>query len=97
MLINDKNDTKKIENISYEIQIKSRWVWVVRYDDHGGIGSLHKHFRVSLDNDQQIESSTEIEKIDNKNDQLTWVCKDIRANYLAFRDMFLSNCKLDLY
>lgn len=97
VLRNDKNRIRKIENISYEINIEGKWEWIVRYDDHGGTGVLHRHFRVSLEDDKEVESSAGIKKYKNRDHELTWVCKDIQRNYLIFRSRFLKNLGLDLY
>lgn len=97
VLRNEKNNLRKIENISYEISIDDNWVWVVRYDDHGGQGLLHRHYRISLTNDREIESSAGIKRYKNKDYELTWVCNDIKKNYLIFRSKFLKNNGLDLY
>lgn len=97
VLRNEKNNIRKIEIISYEISIEDNWEWVVRYDDHGGAGSLHRHFRVSLKNDKEVESAAGIRKYRNKDYELTWVCNDIKRNYLLFRSKFLKRMGLDLY
>lgn len=97
VLRNEKNQIRKIENISYEISIDEKWEWVVRYDDHGGSGPLHRHVRVSLENEGIVESNDGIKKYKNKDYQLIWVRKDIRRNYLIYRNKFLKNSGLDLY
>ncbi len=97
VLRNEKNRLKKIENISYEINIDGHWEWIVRYDDHGGRGPLHRHFRVSLKDNKIVESTGGIKKYKNKDYELAWVCNDIRRNYLIYRSKFLKNIGLDLY
>lgn len=97
VLRNDKNHIRKIENISYEINIEDNWEWIVRYDDHGGVGPLHRHVRVSLKNNKEVESMDGIKKYRNKDHELTWVCNDIKRNYLTFRSKFLKNMGIDLY
>ncbi len=97
VLRNNRNKIRKIENISYEISIDGKWEWVVRYDDHGGSGSLHRHYRVDLTDTKIIESATGIKKYKNKDYELTWVCNDIKRNYMVFRERFLKNCGLDRY
>lgn len=69
----------------------------MRYDDHGGQGYLHRHYRVSLENKREIESSAGVRRYKNKDYELTWVCNDIKRNYLIFRSKFLKNLGLDLY
>lgn len=98
VLRNDKNKLRKIENISYEIYIEDRWEWVVRYDDHGGLGTLHRHDRVSLRDQSEVESEFEFEtRFNNKNEELSWVCNDIQDNYLEYREKILRNIDVDLY
>lgn len=97
VLRNENNRLRKIENISYEIFIKGCWEWIVRYDDHGGNGSLHRHFRVSLKDESIVESTAGIKKYKNKDHELTWVCNDIKRNHLVYRSKFLKNIGLDLY
>ncbi len=94
VLRNEKNHIRKIENISYEIVIDGKWEWVVRYDDHGGFGLLHRHVRVSLEDERVVKSNDGIRKYKNKDHQLTWACKDIRRSYLIFRNKFLKNSGL---
>lgn len=97
VLRNKKNNLRKIENISYEIYINDAWEWVVRYDDHGGLGSLHRHIRISLKDNSEVQSTDGIKKYKNKDFELTWVCNDIKRNYLNFRKKFLKNSGVDLY
>ncbi len=94
---NNKHELRKIENISYEINIDGDWEWVVRYDDHGGSGFLHRHIRISLKDSSNVESSFGIKRYKNKDHELTWVCNDIKRNYLSFRKKFLKNMGIDLY
>ena len=96
VLRNNKNNIRKIENVSYEILIEERWEWVVRFDDHGGQGNLHRHRRVSLKDEKVIEDNERIKRYTNKNHELTWVCnKDIKKNHLSYRMKFLRNSGLD--
>ena len=97
VLRDEKNRIRKIENISYEISIKDHWKWIVRYDDHGGKGSLHRHTRISLQDEKNIESTGGIRKYRNKDHELTWVCNEIKRNHQVFRSKFLKNTGLDLY
>ena len=97
VLRDEKNRIIKIENISYEILIEDKWDWVVRYDDHGGKGPLHRHIRVSLQDERSIESAGGIKKYKNKDHELTWVCNEIKRNHQVFRSKFLKNMGLDLY
>ena len=97
VLRNENNNLRKIENISYEINIKNSWEWIVRYDDHGGKSYLHRHYRLSLKDNSDIISIAGIKKYKNKDHELTWVCKDIKGKYLAYRSRLLKKMKLDLY
>ncbi|HVF69677.1 MAG TPA: hypothetical protein VNA13_03890 [Xanthomonadales bacterium] len=98
VLRNKKNNIRKIQNVSYEILIDEQWEWVVRFDDHGGNGELHRHRRLSLIDEKIIEDNARIKKYKNKDGELTWICnKDIKKNYMAYRSKFLKNSGLDLY
>ena len=97
VLRNEKNKIRIIENISYEIYVENRWECIVRYDDHGGLGLLHKHFKISLNDNREIESYSGIKKYKDKDHELTWVIKDIKRNYLTFRERFLKNSGVNLY
>lgn len=97
VLKNEKNNLRKIENVSYEIYVHDKWEWVVRYDDHGGLGSLHRHVRISLSDDSNVESADRIKKYKYKNLELTWVIEEIKRDYLMRRLKFLKNSGLDLY
>ena len=97
VLMNKKNEIRKIENISYEILIEGEWAWIVRFDDHGGIGSIHKHTRIALNDGREVESSEGVKKSKSKRKQFNWAFKDIKRNYLNYRYKFLKNSGLDLY
>lgn len=97
VLRNTHNKLRTIQNISYEINIEGSWEWIVRYDDHAGSGTLHKHTRISLDSDKDVRSGEGIKRYKDKDYELTWVCKDIKRNYLFFRRKFLRNMGIDLY
>lgn len=97
VLRDEKYRIRKIENISYEMRIKDKWEWVVRYDDHGGKGYLHRHYRLSLEDNSDVISIAGIRKYKNKDHELTWVCKDIKRKYLIYRSKLLKKMGLDLY
>ena len=97
VLRNDKNEIRKIENISYEINYKNRWEWIVRFDDHGGAGKLHAHFRISLNDQREVDSNIPIPSKFNKNEELTWVCEEIKHNYIKYREELLKKEGVDLY
>lgn len=97
VLKNEQNKIRKIENISLEINIEDHWEWIVRYDDHGGVGSLHGHLRISLKDNSYIESYVGIKKYRAKDFELTWVCKVIQKDYLVYRAKFLESNGLELY
>ena len=90
-LINEKRMIRKIENISYEILVDDKWEWVVRYDDHGGDGNLHRHVRITLGDNSDIPSEAGIKKYKNKNLARTWVFNEIRRNHIFFRKKLLKN------
>lgn len=97
VLINKRREIRKIENVSYDIFIEDRWVNVMRYDDHGGVGLLHKHIKVALNDEREIRSSGGVKKSPNKQTQFRWAFKDIQKNYLNYRTKFLKNSNIDLY
>ena len=62
VLINEKRNIRKIENISYDILIENEWVWIIRFDDHGGVGLFHKHTKITLNDERDIESYEGVKK-----------------------------------
>ncbi len=97
VLRNEKNNIRKIENISYEININDKWEWILRYDDHGGKGSLHGHLRISLAGQKYVEISSPVVKYKTKEAELSAICNLIDNNYLNIRTEFVRNNGLDLY
>lgn len=94
-ILKDENETiKEIQNVSYDMNIEGTWIGIVRYDDHSGTESLHKHTKVSLESDNEVAESIYWIK-GNKEQQLTQACDDIRQNYKEFKDRFLKNSGLD--
>lgn len=96
-LMTKKREIRKIENVSYDILIEDKWINIVRFDDHGGIGVLHKHTKIALNDERDIESYEGIKKSESKIKQFNWAFKDIKRNYLSYRSKFLKNSRLDLY
>lgn len=90
---------RKIENISYDIFVISidDWITLVRYDDHGGMGILHKHIKFALNNEREIITSDWVTKTTNKNKQFRWAYKDIKNNHSSYREKFCKNSGIDLY
>ncbi len=56
-------------------------------------------YEISIDGKWEwvVRSATGIKKYKNKDYELTWVCNDIKRNYLVFRKRFRKNNGLDLY
>ncbi len=97
VLINEKHNIRKIENISYDILIDEKWINIVRFDDHGGKGHLHKHTKISMNDEKTIDSSQGVKQSRSKRKLFNWAFKDIKRNYLIYRSKFLKNSGLDLY
>lgn len=94
-ILKDENEKiKEIQNVSYEININGKWVRIVRYDDHSGTGSLHRHTKFSFSSLKEIIESLPWIKGD-KNQQLTQACNDIKENYEEFKNEFTKNSGLD--
>lgn len=95
--INTKGKTVKIADITFLIFINDEWQWVVRYDDHGGAGLLHRHERLSLHDESETTTPLPVRKKGNKKKLTEWAIDDIRKNYLNYRKKFLSRSKVALY
>lgn len=89
-----KGNTVKIADITFLIFVNDEWQWVVRYDDHGGDGLLHKHERLSLNDDSETTLSLPIRKNGNKKKLTEWAIDDIRKNYINYRRVFLKRNKV---
>lgn len=97
---NRETDTKgtiKISNVSYEIKIDEEWIWIVRYDDHGGKGALHRHERINLESDIDVLIADGVKRKGTKKKLYDWAIADIKKNYLIYRMRFLKRIGIDLY
>lgn len=94
VLQNSRREIKRIENVSYDININDEWIGIVRYDDHDGKGILHRHSRLSIERrDEVVESLYWL--TGDKNHHLTQICDEIREGYQNLKDKFLKNSGLD--
>ena len=90
----NKGNIVKIDRITYETLINRKWEWIFRFDDHGGVGPIHGHFRISIKNDAAIEVNDSIKKFKNKNTCIPWVYKFFRKQYIDIRRKFIKENKL---
>jgi hypothetical protein len=54
------NTTTQVVNVSYEIKIEGAWQTIIRYDSAHGY--LHKHSRVSLDDDKETTTRDSVKR-----------------------------------
>ena len=87
----------KIADITFLIFHNNQWEWVVRYDDHGGQGFMHRHERVSLKDESETTIPLPVRKNGNKKKLTEWAIDDVRKNYLHYRRRFLDRSKVALY
>ena len=95
--VNQKGHTVKIADITLVILINDEWQWIVRYDDHGGQGFLHRHERISLQDESETTILLPIRKNGNKKKLTEWAIDDIRKRYLSYRRNFLAQSDIALY
>ncbi len=62
------NKTIEVVNVSYEIKIEENWFTILRYDSAHGY--LHRHSRVSLDDEKE---TTTRESVKQKGDPKHWL------------------------
>lgn len=81
------NKISEVVNVSLDIKIKDRWMTIKRYDSSHGF--LHKHTRISIDNNSEIVSTGGVRKKGKHSNWLTWAIKDIRGNFWNYKVAFL--------
>ena len=94
--IDQKGVIQKVVDVSYDININSQWITIVRYDSKHGF--LHRHMRVSLDNLSDTPTTIGVRKRGKPHGWLTWARKDVSKNFLNYRTGFFKRSKIrDLY
>jgi hypothetical protein len=77
-VVDVKNIITIINNVSYEMSFEKQWEWIIRYDDHGGIEAFHRHERLYLEDDSNLQINNIIEH-STKQKLLEWSINDIKV------------------
>lgn len=84
---NEKNDIIEVVNVSYETLIGKRWITVVRYDSEHGF--LHRHQRISLDDETEIETTVGVKKKGTAKAWLTWAVEELKNKCWDYKMGFI--------
>lgn len=84
--------TIEVINVSYEIKIDEKWITIIRYDSSHGY--LHKHIRVSLENEQEITTRDRVVQKGDHKSWLTWAIDDIQKDFYEYRRLFFKRSKI---
>ncbi len=85
-------NVSEVNNVSYEIRIKEKWLTIVRYDSSHGY--LHRHLVISADNPSDTPSRIGVIQKGNHPKWLTWAINDIKNRYLDYKRGFLRRSKI---
>jgi hypothetical protein len=77
------NSTTQVVNVSYEIKVEGTWQTIIRYDSAHGY--LHKHSRVSLDDNKETTTRDSVKRTGKPKQWLTWAIQDIQKNFVEYR------------
>ena len=80
------NKTIEVVNVSYEIKIEENWFTIQRYDSAHGY--LHRHSRVSLDDEKETTTRESVKQKGDPKRWLTWAINDIQNNFFEYRRLF---------
>lgn len=80
------NVTTEVVNVSYEIKIEGDWQTIIRYDS--AHGHLHKHSRVSLNDEKEITTREGVKQKGDPKSWLTWAIQDIQKHFVEYRRLF---------
>lgn len=83
----ENNKTTEVVNVSYQISIEDRWITIIRFDSEHGY--LHRHRKVSIDNEIEVVSTAGVVKRGGPRHWLTWAVEHLKKNYLDYRKNFL--------
>jgi len=83
----ENRKTTEVVNVSYQILLDFNWVSIIRFDSEHGY--LHRHIRVSVENEIEVVSTAGVVKKGSPRHWLTWAVEHLKKNYLGYRKNFL--------
>ena len=82
----------EVTNVSYEILINEEWTTIIRYDSSHG--ELHRHKKVSLEDDRDTPTTIGVKKKGSHGNWLTWAIADIKSRFEDYKRGFLKRSKV---
>jgi hypothetical protein len=83
---------REVTNVSYEARLDKSWLTILRYDSAHGY--LHQHTRFSLTQKKEFISTENVSQAGSHQEWLTWAIKDIKTNFLAYKNAFVKRSDL---
>jgi hypothetical protein len=83
---------REVTNVSYEARLDKSWLTILRYDSAHGY--LHQHIRFSLTEQKEFISIENVSQAGSHQEWLTWAIKDIKTNFLAYKNAFVKRSDL---
>jgi hypothetical protein len=95
--LNKSNNRKvaEITCVSFDVKIDNKWITIIYYDSYHD-GELHKHIRISLEDDSDSPITEGVRKKGTQHRLLTWAMQDLVANYLVYKSKFFKRSKISL-
>jgi len=90
--IDESRKILEVINISYEILLEDKWVTIVRFDSHHGY--LHRHTRISLENETEVDDSIGVKKKGKPHLWYTWSIQDIKKRFIEYRARFTRRSRI---
>mgnify|MGYP001593228365 CR=1 FL=1 len=87
---NESGVVVEVTCVGYEILLGNDWITIIYYDSfHGGL--LHRHMRISLEDDSDVVSESGVKRSGSQKELLTWAMKNLRTRYLEYKRSFIKN------
>ena len=82
----------EVTNVSHDTKIGEEWITIVRYDSSHG--ELHRHIRVSLQDEKDTPTTIGVKKKGSHDNWLTWAINDIKQRFEDYKRGFLKRSKV---
>ncbi len=89
----NSREIHEVTSVSYSVKIREEWVTIVYYDSyHDQV--LHRHTTNSYQDRSDVVTTDGVRRRGSQRKLLTWANKDLRENYVVYKEKFLKRSKI---